>query len=97
MPDLSDFGEFHEVFDISFALGQDQPPTSLVIKKELLRKINYQMCPQEVCILQYYPYTYIFFFGFNLGLFFFKLGLGFDISRNAGSTGTNPGINFGTI
>lgn len=47
VPDLSDFGEFHEVFDISFALGQDQPPTGIVIKKELLRKINYQMCPQE--------------------------------------------------
>lgn len=46
-PDLSDFGDFHEVFDISFALGQDQPPTSVVIKKELLRKINYQMSPQE--------------------------------------------------
>jgi pimeloyl-ACP methyl ester carboxylesterase len=47
VPDLSDFGDFSEVYDIEFGLGQDQPPTSVVIKKELLRKINYQMSPQE--------------------------------------------------
>lgn len=47
-PDLSEFGDFPEVYDIAFGLGQDQPPTSVVIKKQFLRKINYQLSPKEV-------------------------------------------------
>ncbi|KAK6121953.1 hypothetical protein DH2020_044307 [Rehmannia glutinosa] len=47
VPDLSGFGELNEVFDIGFGLGQDHPPTTLMVKKELQRKIIYQLCPQE--------------------------------------------------
>ncbi|KAK6145716.1 hypothetical protein DH2020_022536 [Rehmannia glutinosa] len=46
-PDLSGFGELNEVFDIGFGLGQDHPPTTLMVKMELQRKIIYQLCPQE--------------------------------------------------
>lgn len=44
IPDLSEFGE---AMDFVFNLGTNQPPTSMAIKKQLLRKINYQMSPQE--------------------------------------------------
>ncbi|XP_071934360.1 methylesterase 17-like [Coffea arabica] len=47
VPDFSDIGEFGDVYDVGFASGLDQPPTSVVIKKHLLRKLNYQMCPEE--------------------------------------------------
>ncbi|KAG8390186.1 hypothetical protein BUALT_Bualt01G0057400 [Buddleja alternifolia] len=47
VPDLSEFGEPNEVYDFGFGLGQDHPPTTVLIKKELQRKINYQMSPQE--------------------------------------------------
>lgn len=45
IPDLSEYGD---VYDLRFGLGNDQPPTSAVIKKEFLRKIGYHMSPQEV-------------------------------------------------
>ncbi|CAA2986913.1 methylesterase 17 [Olea europaea subsp. europaea] len=47
VPDLSDFGEFRDVYDMGFGLGQDLPPTTLIIKKGLQRKIVYQLSPQE--------------------------------------------------
>lgn len=45
VPDLSDFGD---AYDFVFGLGQDQPPTSAVVKKDLQRKIIYHMSPSEV-------------------------------------------------
>lgn len=45
VPDLSEFGD---VCEIGFGMGPDQPPTSLLIKKEFQRKIIYHMSPQEV-------------------------------------------------
>ncbi|TMW85215.1 hypothetical protein EJD97_023487 [Solanum chilense] len=47
IPDLSDFGEAIDVYDMSFGLGVEQPPTSAVIKTSLQRKIIYQMSPIE--------------------------------------------------
>ncbi|KAL3524078.1 hypothetical protein ACH5RR_016912 [Cinchona calisaya] len=47
VPDFSEYGQLGDVYDIGFGSGPDQPPTSLVIKKELLRKLNYHLCPQE--------------------------------------------------
>ncbi|KAK4489346.1 hypothetical protein RD792_005153 [Penstemon davidsonii] len=47
VPDLSDFGEVNEVYDFGFGLGQDHPPTTMIVKKELQRKIIYHMSPQE--------------------------------------------------
>ncbi|KAL2550037.1 Methylesterase 17 [Forsythia ovata] len=47
VPDLSDFGEFADVYDVGFGLGQDHPPTTMIIKKELQRKIIYQLSPLE--------------------------------------------------
>ncbi|EYU35190.1 hypothetical protein ABFS82_06G122000 [Erythranthe guttata] len=47
VPDLSEYGELNEVYDIGFGLGEDNPPTSMMIKKELQRKIIYQLSPQE--------------------------------------------------
>ncbi|XP_009784670.1 methylesterase 17-like [Nicotiana sylvestris] len=47
VPDLSDFGEFADVYDIGFGSGPEQPPTSIVIKKSLQRKIIYQISPLE--------------------------------------------------
>ncbi|CAO2816061.1 unnamed protein product [Amaranthus hypochondriacus] len=44
VPDLSEFGE---AYDLRFALGTDQPPTSFIIKKELQRQLLYQMSPLE--------------------------------------------------
>lgn len=44
IPDLSEYGD---VYDLGFGLGNDQPPTSAVIKKEFQRKIGYHMSPQE--------------------------------------------------
>ncbi|CAI9772150.1 unnamed protein product [Fraxinus pennsylvanica] len=46
-PDLSEFGEFGDVYDVGFGLGQDHPPTTLIFKKELQRKIIYQLSPRE--------------------------------------------------
>ncbi|XP_021737911.1 methylesterase 17-like isoform X1 [Chenopodium quinoa] len=43
-PDLSEYGE---AYDLGFGLGMDQPPTSAIIKKELQRKILYQMTSIE--------------------------------------------------
>ncbi|XP_019191584.1 PREDICTED: methylesterase 17 [Ipomoea nil] len=47
IPDLSDFGEINEVYDIGFGMGQDGPPTSILVTKTLQRKILYQMSPLE--------------------------------------------------
>ncbi|KAK4436433.1 Methylesterase 17 [Sesamum alatum] len=47
VPDLSEFGEFKEVYDVGFGLGEDRPPTTMMIKKEVQRKIIYQLSPQE--------------------------------------------------
>ncbi|KAE8682253.1 Methylesterase 17 [Hibiscus syriacus] len=44
VPDLSQFGD---VYELGFGLGAEQPPTSAIVKKELQRKIIYQMSPQE--------------------------------------------------
>lgn len=44
VPDLSDFGD---AYDFEFRLGQDQPPTSAVVKKDLQRKIIYHTSPNE--------------------------------------------------
>ncbi|KAF6143022.1 hypothetical protein GIB67_041090 [Kingdonia uniflora] len=49
VPDLSEFGE--NIYDFEFGMGQDQPPTSTVIKKEFQREIIYQMSPLEDCSL----------------------------------------------
>ncbi|KAK4348679.1 hypothetical protein RND71_031434 [Anisodus tanguticus] len=46
-PDLSEFGEPIDVYDMWFGLGPEQPPTSAVIKTSLQRKIVYQMSPLE--------------------------------------------------
>ncbi|KAJ8548407.1 hypothetical protein K7X08_030876 [Anisodus acutangulus] len=46
-PDLSEFGEPIDVYDMWFGLGPEQPPTSAVITKSLQRKIAYQMSPLE--------------------------------------------------
>lgn len=47
VPDLSGFGELNEVYDMGFGLGEGTPPTTTLIKKELQRKIIYQLCPHE--------------------------------------------------
>lgn len=47
VPDLSGFGEVNEVYDMGFGLGEGNPPTTTVVKKELLRKIIYQLSPHE--------------------------------------------------
>ncbi|KAL7587797.1 hypothetical protein Lser_V15G36069 [Lactuca serriola] len=44
VPDLSEYGD---AYDLEFGLGVNQPPTSAIIKKELQRKILYQMSPPE--------------------------------------------------
>lgn len=48
IPDLCEFGEAIDVYDMWFGLGPEQPPTSAVIKTSLQRKIIYQMSPLEV-------------------------------------------------
>ncbi|KAL8530443.1 hypothetical protein ACS0TY_007469 [Phlomoides rotata] len=50
VPDLSEFGEVNEVYEMSFGLGEDCPPTTILVKKELQRKILYQLSPQEVSL-----------------------------------------------
>ncbi|KAL0382231.1 UNVERIFIED_CONTAM: Methylesterase 17 [Sesamum calycinum] len=47
VPDVSEFGELKEVYDVGFGLGEDHPPTTMMIKKEVQRKIIYQLSPQE--------------------------------------------------
>ncbi|KAI3911408.1 hypothetical protein MKW98_010295 [Papaver atlanticum] len=44
VPDLSEFGD---VEDITFGNGPNEPPTSIVIKKEFQRKLAYHMSPLE--------------------------------------------------
>ncbi|KAJ8771126.1 hypothetical protein K2173_023451 [Erythroxylum novogranatense] len=44
VPDLSSFGD---VYELGFGLGDQQPPTSAIVKKEFQRRIIYQMCPPE--------------------------------------------------
>ncbi|XP_028796168.1 methylesterase 17-like [Neltuma alba] len=43
-PDLSEFGD---VYELGFGQGQDEPPTSVLVKKEFQRKIIYHMSPYE--------------------------------------------------
>lgn len=45
VPDLSEFGD---VYELGFGLGQDKPPTSALIRKQLQRKILYPLAPHEV-------------------------------------------------
>ncbi|KAG2559678.1 hypothetical protein PVAP13_8KG023600 [Panicum virgatum] len=45
VPDLSEFGG--DVYDLNFGLGEDHPPTSMVLRKEFQRPILYQQCSQE--------------------------------------------------
>lgn len=45
VPDLSEFGD---VYELSFGLGKDKPPTSALVKKEFQRKIIYPLSPHEV-------------------------------------------------
>ncbi|XP_075484071.1 methylesterase 17-like isoform X1 [Primulina tabacum] len=47
VPDVSEFGELDEVYDFWFRLGQDHPPTSVMVKKQLQRKLIYHMSPQQ--------------------------------------------------
>ncbi|KAL1550360.1 methylesterase 17-like [Salvia divinorum] len=47
VPDLSGFGELNEVYDIGFGLGEGNPPTTTLIKRELQRKIIYNLSPHE--------------------------------------------------
>jgi len=47
VPDLSEFGD---VYDLNFGLGEDHPPTSMMLRKEFQRTILYQQSSQEVCI-----------------------------------------------
>lgn len=54
MPDLSEFGELNEVYDMGFGLGEGCPPTTLLVKKELQRKILYQLSPQEASIFTHF-------------------------------------------
>ncbi|KAI3874711.1 hypothetical protein MKX03_015188 [Papaver bracteatum] len=44
VPDLSEFGD---VEDVTFGNGPNEPPTSIVIKKEFQRKLAYHMSPLE--------------------------------------------------
>ncbi|KAJ0718932.1 putative carboxylesterase [Helianthus annuus] len=48
VPDLSEYGD---AYDLQFALGVNQPPTSATVKKELQRKVIYPMAPPEDYIL----------------------------------------------
>lgn len=48
VPDLSEFGQ---AYDLGFGSGIDQPPTSAIVKKDLQRKILYQMSALEDCAL----------------------------------------------
>ncbi|KAJ8764049.1 hypothetical protein K2173_004940 [Erythroxylum novogranatense] len=48
VPDLSSFGD---VLELGFGLGDKQPPTSAIVKKEFQRKIIYQLSPPEVTTL----------------------------------------------
>ncbi|XP_077237001.1 methyl esterase 17 [Tasmannia lanceolata] len=43
-PDLSEFGD---VYEVGFGLGDDKPPTSILIRKEFQRKILYHQSPEE--------------------------------------------------
>lgn len=58
VPDLSEYGD---AYDLEFGLGVNQPPTSAIIKKELQRKILYQMSPPEVWKVYYITKLYIIY------------------------------------
>ncbi|KAK7385448.1 hypothetical protein VNO78_31169 [Psophocarpus tetragonolobus] len=42
VPDISEFGDVNQL-----RVGQDKPPTSILMKKELQREIIYHLCPHE--------------------------------------------------
>uniref|UniRef100_A0A0E0F1X7 Uncharacterized protein n=1 Tax=Oryza meridionalis TaxID=40149 RepID=A0A0E0F1X7_9ORYZ len=44
VPDLSEHGD---VYDLTFGLGADHPPTAVALRKEFQRIILYQQSPQE--------------------------------------------------
>ncbi|KAF2909200.1 methylesterase 17 isoform X2 [Oryza sativa Japonica Group] len=44
VPDLSEYGD---VYDLTFGLGADRPPTAVALRKEFQRIILYQQSPQE--------------------------------------------------
>lgn len=44
MPDWSEYGE---VTEYSYGLGPDQPPTGVVTKEEFLKKLVYNLTPDE--------------------------------------------------
>jgi len=48
VPDLSEHGD---IFDLTFSLGLDRPPTSVALRPEFQRRILYQQSPQEDCAL----------------------------------------------
>ncbi|KAL4189877.1 hypothetical protein AMTRI_Chr08g209220 [Amborella trichopoda] len=49
--DLQSAPSMADVADFKFGLGEDQPPTSVIFKPELLRKSLYQCSPEEDCTL----------------------------------------------
>ncbi|KAD5961413.1 hypothetical protein E3N88_12886 [Mikania micrantha] len=44
---VPDASEFKDAYNFEYGLGPDQPPTSITVKKELERKIIYNMSPLE--------------------------------------------------
>ncbi|KAK9077986.1 hypothetical protein SSX86_002043 [Deinandra increscens subsp. villosa] len=44
VPNVSEYGD---VYDFKYGLGPDEPPTSVITKKELQRKLIYSMSPPE--------------------------------------------------
>ncbi|GAA0147648.1 esterase [Lithospermum erythrorhizon] len=47
VPDFSELGELSDIYDIGFGLGPENPPTSLIVKKQWQRKLLYAMSPLE--------------------------------------------------
>uniref|UniRef100_A0A0E0F1Y3 AB hydrolase-1 domain-containing protein n=1 Tax=Oryza meridionalis TaxID=40149 RepID=A0A0E0F1Y3_9ORYZ len=48
VPDLSEHGD---VYDLTFGLGADHPPTAVALRKEFQRIILYQQSPQEAIFI----------------------------------------------
>lgn len=47
----TDLSEYGDVYDLTFGLGADRPPTAVALRKEFQRIILYQQSPQEVLVL----------------------------------------------
>lgn len=103
VPDLSDFGGINDVYDLGFGLGQDHPPTTLIVKKELQRKIIYQLSPREVILaltLGRIQHNESITTDVNIVDMLVNSNSkhsGFDISRNAFAGGANSCIDMCTI